>query len=96
MESRLLNNQNQPVAVRDTAAMEVLRMAEVIAERAERVNGMLAERLASVTNQQEGPKNELAEVQRDFPPLFSDLRQYLQRISNALNGIEDTTHRTEL
>ena len=97
MEQRAYNsNQNSTLAVRDTAAMEILRMAEAIAERAERVNATLAERLASVTNQPEGPKSELAEVQRDFPPLFSDLRQYLVRIARALNGIEDTTNRTDL
>ena len=81
---------------REPMVIEVVAFARSLAERAgqlaERTYGKLAPVMVSAPPCDAG----CPEKEREWPPLFAELRGQFFSISNALNGIEDALSRTEL
>ena len=80
-------------------AQEVMNYAERLAsasvELAEQVNNTLS----SVARQpvpMPACGKETCEISREYPPLFSELRDHLDRIERSINNIRGTIDRTEL
>ena len=70
------------------------RVAEQAGVLSERLSGKLAPVMTSDKPSVSGCMK--ADTQREYPPLFEELRTKLQAIENALYGIENCLSRTEL
>jgi hypothetical protein len=86
-------------APRESAAHKVLTYANQLAATSED----LAERVASVLSpvvraQKVNSESDNRPVSDcpEYPPMFASLHEYLFRINQALNGINDTIDRNEL
>ena len=85
-----------PVA-RKPVASDIAEFAEKLANRANSIADRLQGKLQSVMisdRPSEGCCNEIQD--REYPPLFSDLRNNFNSISRSLDSIEYAIQRTEL
>jgi hypothetical protein len=83
----------------ETAASAILSILEKTAGKAEKTACFVEEKTSSVTQQeppQLSPNKQCAETQRQYPPLFSRIKELVDQISVSLNRIEDTMRRCEL
>ena len=78
-------------------SQEILEKTKELSEKAmainDRVHGKLSPVMISPRPVSPGPEGKQP---REYPPLFSELREMLINIENALDGIEDVLSRTEL
>ena len=84
----------------ETVGVLITKLATGIADRAENLAERLSQRLVPVMRADrpsiQETSGKLANVPREYPPLFEELRNKLQNIENALNRIESCLSRTEL
>lgn len=88
----------QPVEVaRQPVSADVLRTAENLANRAQRLSDQVGTKLQPVMAQDcPRPCGATATDGKEYPPLFADLRNNFIAIESALDSIEASINRTEL
>lgn len=83
---------------REAISQKILNHAAKLAEMAENTAAMTEERLTPITTQ--CPKNtedaDKKTISSFYPPLFDELRGYLQTLERSLNSISSTINRVEL
>jgi len=86
------------IAARPTVADEIGRFADELAERIARLADRIEGKLSPITTSScpSPPLCENAKDNREYPPLFNELRIRFTDIKCALNRIEDTINRVEL
>ena len=90
-----LGQMNKPT--RESAAVEVMRFADQLSNRAQDLAKRVEEKLGPIA-MEDTPKNignECKEA-RIYPLLFSEFRNKLLAIESAFNSIDSTISRTEL
>lgn len=87
---------------RRSVAEEVMESASYLSSRAEGLVDRLTSLLGPVTTQPvprpvvPGISKAIGASDREYPPLFSDLRHHFERIETSLDAITDVLDRTEL
>lgn len=83
---------------RETAATEVVQYAEQTMARAAQLAEMTDRTLHTVC--MDFMQAEICDAnkktQREYPPLFAQLREYLDGINRSMDGVENTLSRVEL
>lgn len=93
------NNLSEAVEVkRGSVATEVIDYTDYVAKKAHDLAVLVSGRLSSVVLPEiEGSASDVsAKTQREYPPLYAELRNSLQRIDSSLRQIEDMVQRAEL
>ncbi len=85
------------VAKQQPASLAMVQQLERLATRAEQLAELVRGKLNSVmTSDCPQPSGCLNEKDREWPPLFAEMRSYSRRISGALEAIEYDLSRTDL
>ena len=81
----------------DTVSDEVVRLAAEVAGTAERVLGFAKDRLGSVMfPESPAPVKPENSAEAVYPPLFSELRNYLRQTNSSLKALEECLTRVAL
>lgn len=84
--------------IRKSVGTQVCQQGNMLADRAQKLVDRVFTKLQPVMRQN-GPStndNRKEHVQEDYPPMFNDLRDSMDRIEQALNNIDEAISRTEL
>lgn len=79
-----------------TIADEVLDFASSLSQRSELLSAVCNDRLSRISNKHPDPEKQCAEIVKQYPPLFDELRSHMLRIEAALNEISSSIERTEI
>lgn len=82
---------------RDNVSVQILQFASQLENRASHINAFAHDKLVPIMRSA-SPEvcSDTKKPEEEYPPLFLDLRTYLQGIECSLNGIESALSRSEV
>lgn len=81
---------------REPISHEIMNFVERLANQAEKTAGRASEKLAPICVQPCPTTNGGEKISREYPPLFSDMRDRLITIETALTRLNDVLDRAEV